>query len=76
MEVNERMTRTYQGTVVSGEIRLDGNVELPENARVYVVVPEISDASPARIHTPRLVDPEQASEFQMEVYDEAHDAGL
>ena len=70
------MSRTYQGTVVRGKIRLDGNVELPENARVYVVVPEVSDASPGRIHTPRLVDPKLASEFQMEVHDEAHDAGV
>lgn len=70
------MSRTYQGTVVRGEIRLDGNVELPENVRVFVVVPEASDTSSARIRTPRLAHPEQVREFQMEVHDEVRDVDV
>ena len=70
------MTRTYLGTVVKGAIRLESNVRLPENARVYVVVPEDSDAVPARIRSPRLAHPEQAREFQMEVYEEGCDADV
>jgi hypothetical protein len=70
------MSKTYQGTVVRGEIRLDGDVELPENTRVYVVVPEASDTPPARIHTPRLVHPEEAREFRMDVQDEVRDADI
>jgi hypothetical protein len=70
------MTRTYQGTVVKGEIRLDSNIQLPENSRVYVVVPEASDAARASIRTPRLAHPEQAREFQMEVHDEVRDADV
>ena len=31
---------TYQGTVENGQVRLAGNVRLPENARVYDVVPD------------------------------------
>jgi antitoxin component of MazEF toxin-antitoxin module len=31
---------TYQGTVEDGQVRLAGNVRLPENATVYVVVPD------------------------------------
>jgi len=32
---------TYQGTVEDGQVRLAGNVRLPENAKVYVVVPDV-----------------------------------
>ena len=32
---------TYQGTVENGQVRLAGDVRLPENARVYVVVPDV-----------------------------------
>ncbi len=37
---------TYQGTVENGQVRLAGNVHLPENAKVYVIVTEVeSNAS-------------------------------
>ncbi len=32
---------TYQGTVENGLVRLAGNVRLPENAKVYVIVPDV-----------------------------------
>jgi hypothetical protein len=32
---------TYQGTVENGQVRLAGNVHLPENAKVYVIVPDV-----------------------------------
>jgi hypothetical protein len=32
---------TYQGTVENGLVRLVGNVRLPENATVYVIVPDV-----------------------------------
>ena len=32
---------TYQGTVENGQVRLAGDIRLPEHARVYVVVPDI-----------------------------------
>ena len=31
---------TFQGTIENGQVRLAGNVHLPEKAKVYVVVPE------------------------------------
>jgi len=31
---------TYQGTVENGQIRLAEDVRLPENAKVYIVVPD------------------------------------
>lgn len=37
---------TYQGTVENGQVRLAGNIRLPENAKVYVIVPDVeSNAS-------------------------------
>jgi hypothetical protein len=70
------MNRTYEGTVVNGQIRLQGDVELAENTRVYVVVPDTSVPSKGRVDTPRLAHPEQAKEFTMEVVDEVGDAGI
>jgi hypothetical protein len=32
--------RTFQGTVENGQVRLADDVHLPENAKVYVVVPD------------------------------------
>lgn len=31
---------TFQGTVENGQVRLAGDVRLPEKARVYIVVPD------------------------------------
>jgi hypothetical protein len=72
------MTQTFEGIVVDGGIRLHGNVELPENTRVFVVVPDAAPtAKSPRIHSPRLAHPERAKDFEMEVLlDEAHDASV
>lgn len=32
---------TYEGVVEKGKIRLKSGVRLPENAKVYVIVPEM-----------------------------------
>ena len=32
---------TYQGTVENGQVRLAGDIRLPENAKVYVIVPDV-----------------------------------
>jgi len=49
--------KTYEGTVVNGQIQLPADAKLPENSRVLVFVPDQSESSKARIHTPRLADP-------------------
>ena len=59
--------KTYEGTIVNGNIQLPAGVKLPENSRVLVIVPDESEAPKARIHTPRLADPKQAKDFQMDV---------
>ncbi len=57
-----------EGYVKDGQIRLTDSADLPEEARVYVVV---ADAPPraSRIWSPRLADPRQIEEFSMEVTD-------
>jgi hypothetical protein len=67
---------TYEGFIEHGQVRMIGDVHLPENARVYVVVPGMETAHPAaRIASPRLVRPEQAKDFEKQVFEE-DDAGL
>ena len=68
---------TYQGVVRDGAILLAANVSLPENATVYVVVPDFSSTvgtldislpkNQYRVMSPRLSDPKQAARFVMEV---------
>lgn len=58
---------TYEGVVEKGKIRLKSNVKLPENLKVYVVVPEQVEKKTPQIQTPRLVHRKQASDFKMKV---------
>jgi hypothetical protein len=60
---------TYEGVVEKGKIRLKSDVKLPENVRVYVIVPEVQtqEKKTAQIHTPRLTHRKQARDFKMKV---------
>jgi hypothetical protein len=58
---------TLEGTVENGRIRLHPDIRLPENAKVYVLVPDVEVAQRARVISPRLADPSQIADFQMEV---------
>jgi len=60
---------TYEGVVEKGKIRLKSGVRLPENIKVYVIVPDMQGEKkkPARVLTPRLVHRKQASDFKMKV---------
>jgi hypothetical protein len=65
---------TFEGTVENGQIRLLDDVELPEHAKVYVILPDLRTQRPARIYSPRLAHPEQAADFTMKVVEEQTDA--
>jgi hypothetical protein len=65
---------TYEAFVERGQIRLPADLRLPENAKVYVVVPD-TDAPRARMASPRLVHPEQAKDFVLSV-EEIRDADV
>jgi hypothetical protein len=67
---------TFEGVVESGQIRLPAKVSLPEQAKVYVVVPGAGVPLPAYLGSPRLAHPEQARDFQKEVIVETSNAGV
>lgn len=56
-----------EAIVENGEIRIVGAVQLPEHARVYVVVPEAHETPVIHVGSPRLARPEQVSDFLMKV---------
>lgn len=58
---------TYEGVVEKGKIRLNVNVKLPENARVYVIVPDEPAQTVSYVRTPRLKYPKQAKDFKLKV---------
>ena len=56
---------TYQGTVENGQIRLAGNIRLPENAKVYVIVPDVeSNASSNKFDLAEMVS-RMPSDYQV-----------
>ena len=72
---------TYEGIVENGQIQLPEDAFLPENAKVYVMVPEViveMEKPPLVVHlrSPRLKDPAMAALFELEVLKESDDAGL
>jgi hypothetical protein len=67
---------TFEGIVENGQIRLPAAVRLPERTKVYVVIPDVEVQAIAYIGSPRLVHPEQATDFQKEVFEEPSDADL
>ncbi len=67
---------TYEGVVEKGKIRLEAGVQLPENVRVYVIVPDLKvDKKKAlQVLTPRLAHREDAARFKMTVTEEKPNA--
>ena len=60
---------TYEGFIdESGQVRLLEQVNLPINARVFVIVPQSDERfrdKPWHIYTPRLVNMADASDFRL-----------
>ena len=65
-----------EGVVEKGQIRLRNNVTLPENTKVYIVIPGFEDVSRAHIYSPRLVQPEKAVDFAKEIVEVSADEKL
>ncbi len=65
---------TYEAVVENGQVKLPLDVHLPEQTKVYVVVPEARSA--ISIASPRLVRPEQAVYFEKKVVEEDIDAEI
>ncbi len=66
---------TYEAVVENGQIRLPLDLRLPENTKVYVVVPGAEVRPVPHIASPRLVHPEQAKDFVLSVQED-RDAGV
>lgn len=58
---------TFEGIVENGQIRLRDNVTLPENTKVYVIIPDLETAPQAHVSSPRLAHPEQAADFAKQI---------
>jgi hypothetical protein len=67
---------TYEGVVEKGKIRLKTSVHLPDNTKVYVIVPEMEARKTARVTSPRLVHRKQLADFKMEVVQDDSNASL
>jgi hypothetical protein len=60
---------TIEGIVENGQVRLPPGTQLPERAKVFIVIPggvaepATAAASKASVYSPRLAHPEQAADF-------------
>ena len=60
---------TIKGIIENGQVRLPPGTQLPERAKVFVVIPELEQpAATAVVHSPRLAHPEQAPDFVKRVH--------
>ena len=66
----------FEGIIEKGQIKLTGNISLPEKTKVYVIIPGAEAKSSFHVYTPRLAHPEQAADFKKEVIEEATDASV
>ena len=62
--------------VENGQVLLPDDLRLPNHARVYVVIPDEPAAKTLRVASPRLVNPEDARDFEKEVVETTHDAAV
>ena len=67
---------TYEGVVEKGKIRLKTGVRLPDNTKVYVVVPDLQTKKTARVTSPRLVDRKKVADFKMEISEDNSNASV
>lgn len=61
---------TYEAVVENGQIKLLANIELPEKAKVYVIIPEEKVLETVYIRSPRLVDKSKLADFHKEMIEE------
>jgi hypothetical protein len=66
----------FEGIVEHGRIRLLNDAELPEHARVFVILPSRSPSESFQIPSPRFVTPDQARDFEKTVFDVEDDVAI
>jgi len=67
---------TVEGIVKQGKIELPDDIVLPEDTKVYIIIPGVQVQQRARIASPRLVYPDQAADFTLNVVRETPDADV
>lgn len=67
--------RVLEGVVERGQIRLRENLELPDNTRVYIIIPG-EQAEVGHIYSPRLLNRSDLPDFQLEVREAGPDANI
>jgi hypothetical protein len=65
---------TYEATVQDGRVVLPEDADIPDNTRVYVVVPASDADERVRMMSPRLVHRNNLRDFTMQVEREGDDA--
>lgn len=63
---------TFEAVVENGKIKVPEDLHLPEQTKVYVVVPGAGQPGPIRLMSPRLADPEQAQDFKKTIIPNAN----
>lgn len=71
-----RKLATYEGIIENGRVTLPPNTEIPDKTRVYVLVPDAEAQPTLYVVSPRLVHPEQAKDFEMQVTEDTADASV
>ena len=66
--------KTFEGTVENGRIYLRDGTVLPENTKVYVLVPDFEGAKAPCVRSPRLAHPKQFNDFRKQVLETDVDA--
>jgi hypothetical protein len=61
---------TYEGVVENGCVQLPAEAHVPDQSRVYVIIPEVESPGTIHIRSPHLADPSQAPLFKLEVTEE------
>lgn len=61
---------TYECVVENHCVRLPPEADIPEQSKVYVVVPDLDTPRTVHIYSPQLSDPSQAALFELEVSEE------
>lgn len=71
-----RKLATYEGIIENGRVTLPPDTGIPDNTRVYVLVPDAETQPNLYVASPRLAHPEQAKDFEMQVSEDTVDASV
>jgi hypothetical protein len=71
-----RKLATYEGIIENGRVKLPSNVGIPEQTRVYVLVPGNENLSTPYVASPQLSNREQLKDFEKRIIEDTTDANV